>query len=122
MLTYGCGFCGLPGSGKTTLTQSVREICANIGRPTKIINLDPAGNSPECDFDIQNYVQVDDVMEQMKCGPNGSLLISLKYFIENNGLAELQNFILQNKNNYFLFDLPGQVECYVADDNLRMLF
>lgn len=29
---------------------------------------------------------------------------------------------MKNRNNYFLFDLPGQVECYVADDNLRMLF
>ena len=50
-----------------------------------IINLDPAAEefSYQCDLDIRDLITADDVMEEMKLGPNGALVYCMEYLMDN---------------------------------------
>ena len=49
------------------------------------MNLDPAAEklSYSPDVDIRELINTDDVMDYMKLGPNGGLIYSMEYLIEN---------------------------------------
>ncbi|CAL5983094.1 ATP-binding_protein [Hexamita inflata] len=115
-MRYGVVVIGMPGSGKTTLTRSFADIFKIIKRPAKSINLDPA-NETDFDFDVQGMIQTADVQEAFNLGPNASLLYCLEFL--NANFAVLSDYIISQPDCFFIFDLPGQVECYAADYNLR---
>ena len=50
-----------------------------------VINLDPAAEifKYRCDIDIRDLISLDDVMEELKLGPNGGLLYCMEYLIDN---------------------------------------
>lgn len=57
-------------------------------------------------------------------GPNGGVLEALEIFVNGDGVTELMNYIKskENSDKFFLFDTPGQVECFLSHGALRSLF
>ncbi|CAI9719593.1 Hypothetical predicted protein [Octopus vulgaris] len=104
---------GPPGSGKTTYCRGMSEFMRNLGRKVSIINLDPANDyipyTP--DINISELITLEEVMENLKLGPNGGLIYCMEYLDKN--LDWLVNKLkLIPKDHYIMFDCPGQVELY----------
>lgn len=111
---------GPPGSGKTTYCKGVKGFLTELGRPVRIINLDPANDVlPYQSFaSIHELITLSDVMESLKLGPNGSLIYCME-FLEKN-LTWLKNNLEPNSDcNYYLIDCPGQVELYTHNKAMR---
>ena len=116
MVYFGQIIIGPPGSGKSTYCAAVAKVMRSMGRKVGIINLDFANEEPpyKPEIDIQHLITVDDVMDHMKLGPNGSLMYCANYLKEN--CTWLENWILKlGADCYLLFDFPGQVELYTHD-------
>ena len=60
-------------------------------------------------------------MEEFNLGPNGAMLYCAEFLQQNlQWLSdELEKQLLKSKTNYFIFDLPGQVELYSNHESLR---
>ncbi|KAF0299007.1 GPN-loop GTPase 2 [Amphibalanus amphitrite] len=103
---------GPPGSGKTTYCAGMAELLRGTGRPVALVNLDPANETLPfaADLDLAELVTVEDVMRELRLGPNGALLYCLEYLEKN------MDWLLQRLaalgDKYILFDFPGQVELY----------
>lgn len=71
--------------------------------------LDPANDSLryEAAIDISELVTVEDVMEYVNLGPNGSLIFCIEYLEKQ--LDWLLEKLKKYTNYYLLFDCPGQV-------------
>jgi len=72
---------GPAGSGKSTYCSSLYEHCETIGRTMHVVNLDPAAeifNYPVA-MDIRELISLEDVMEDLKLGPNGALMYCMEY-------------------------------------------
>ena len=110
---------GPPGSGKSTYCRGMKEFLSSMGRKVAIVNLDPANdNLPyECDVDISELITLQDAMEKLKLGPNGSLVYCME-FLEKN-LEWLHKGLDKLRGHYFLFDCPGQVELYTHHSSVR---
>lgn len=117
---------GPPGSGKSTYCYGMYQFLSAIGRKLCIINLDPANDRlpyPDCELDIRDYITVDEIMEELNLGPNGSLL----YAMENLNDTLIEEFTNQvnkliTESNYLIFDCPGQVELFTHDNSLYKIF
>ncbi|ESQ37051.1 hypothetical protein EUTSA_v10003026mg [Eutrema salsugineum] len=105
---------GPAGCGKSTYCSSLHQHCETIGRTMHIVNLDPAAEvfSYPVAMDIRELVSVEDVMEELKCGPNYGLMRCMDYLEDSlyNWLdEELENFA---DDDYLVFDCPGQIEIF----------
>lgn len=105
---------GPAGSGKSTYCTNVFEHCQSIGRTVHIVNLDPAADHFEypVSVDIRELISLEDVMEELKLGPNGGLVYCMEYLEDNldDWLSEqLEDYI---EDDYLIFDCPGQIELY----------
>eukprot|EP00579_Thalassiosira_antarctica_P006315 CAMPEP_0201878478 /NCGR_PEP_ID=MMETSP0902-20130614/9630_1 /ASSEMBLY_ACC=CAM_ASM_000551 /TAXON_ID=420261 /ORGANISM="Thalassiosira antarctica, Strain CCMP982" /LENGTH=285 /DNA_ID=CAMNT_0048406135 /DNA_START=158 /DNA_END=1015 /DNA_ORIENTATION=+ len=82
-------------------------------RRIHVVNLDPAAEHFRYDvaFDIRDLISVDDVMDELQLGPNGSLVYCMEYLLENmDWLQEhLDNY---DDDEYLIIDCPGQIELY----------
>jgi len=117
---YGQVVIGPPGSGKTTYCQAMHQLLNDLGRPTALINIDPANeNVPyEADVDVAELIQLEDVMRAYKLGPNGGLVYCMEYLEKN--LDWLLNKIqIQLKDKYLIIDFPGQVELYTHNNAVK---
>lgn len=67
-------------------------------------------------------INVADVMEHLKLGPNGALMYCMEYLEENYDwlLSQLKQH--ENTTNYFIFDCPGQVELYTHHKSMSRIF
>lgn len=67
-------FIGTAGSGKSTLTATVKNWVEQRGLDTIIVNLDPGAESLPYtpDVDIRDWISLKEVMETNKLGPNGA--------------------------------------------------
>ncbi|XP_023331962.1 GPN-loop GTPase 2 [Eurytemora carolleeae] len=111
---------GPPGSGKTTYVGSMAELLRNLGRKVAIINLDPANENVEykADIDISDLIQLEEVMDSVKLGPNGGLIYCMEFLREN--FSWLMDRIEQlASNSYLLIDCPGQVELFTTNTAVR---
>lgn len=120
-MTYGQLVIGPPGSGKTTYCHAMSQFLKGTGRKVAVINIDPANDllTYEVAADISELVTVDDVMENLKLGPNGALIYCME-FLEKN-IDWLLNNIARLRNHYFLIDCPGQVELYTHHNSLKSI-
>ena len=103
---------GPPGSGKSTYCKGMKEFLREVGREVSVVNLDPANDMLpyECDLDISELITLEDTMEKLKLGPNGSLVYCME-FLEKN-IEWLHTKLRSVKSQYFLLDCPGQVELF----------
>jgi len=77
------------------------------------VNLDPAAESFEHtpDLDIKDLISLEDVMDEMKLGPNGGLIYCFEFLMEN--LDFLTDALDSLTEEYLIiFDMPGQIELY----------
>uniref|UniRef100_A0A1A7WJL9 GPN-loop GTPase 2 n=1 Tax=Iconisemion striatum TaxID=60296 RepID=A0A1A7WJL9_9TELE len=121
-LRFGQVVIGPPGSGKTTYCQGMQQFLASLGRKVVVVNMDPAneGMPYSCAVDISDLVTLDDVMDNLKLGPNGGLLYCMEYVEAN--LDWLESKLTQYSDCYFLFDCPGQVELYTHQHSVKNIF
>jgi GTPase SAR1 family protein len=114
---YGQIIIGPAGSGKSTYCNLIQSYAKNLQRNILIVNLDPAAEkiSYSPDVDIRELINTDDVMDFTKLGPNGGLIYSMEYLIENIDWLEDQIGTL-GPDDYVLFDCPGQLELYTHLD------
>ena len=75
---------GPAGTGKSTYCKTIQEHCQTTKRSMRVINLDPAAEEflYEASLDIKELISVDDVMEQLGFGPNGSLVYCMEYLLQ----------------------------------------
>ncbi|EAR83857.2 ATP-binding protein (macronuclear) [Tetrahymena thermophila SB210] len=116
---YGALVIGPSGSGKTTLCTGLQQFYKLLERDHAIINLDPANETMKYQYavDIKDLINLEDVMEELNLGPNGGLIYCMK-FIEDN-IDWLKERIAKLKGKYLIFDLPGQIELYMASDHVK---
>eukprot|EP00347_Sterkiella_histriomuscorum_P009593 403340612 len=113
---------GAPGTGKTTFCHGLQQLLNQLDRKHAIVNLDPGNDNMEyeCKIDIHELITQEDVMEEYKMGPNGSMIYCME-FLETN-IEWLEKKILeQSPTRYFIFDLPGQVEIYSNHQSLQRI-
>lgn len=129
---------GPPGSGKTTYCRAAQAFVTAHGRRCALVNLDPAVGADDelpysADVDVRELVTVADAMRAHALGPNGALTYCFEYLRANvdwleeqvRGCAAAGDGGEDDDDNgnvgcdYFLFDLPGQVELYTHHGALR---
>lgn len=66
---------GPPGSGKSTYCNGMQQYLTALGRKVAIINLDPANDKLpyDCAVDLIDLVSLEQVMKDLKLGPNGGM-------------------------------------------------
>jgi len=108
---------GPAGSGKSTYCHILQEHGLAMGpkhrRRLHVVNLDPAAEHFRYDvaFDIRDLVSVDDVMDELQLGPNGSLVYCMEYLLQNMDWLE-ENLDNYDDDEYLIIDCPGQIELY----------
>jgi hypothetical protein len=106
-------FIGTAGSGKSTLTASMQQWCKDRGLDAIIVNLDPgAENLPyEPDVDIRDWINLREVMDANRLGPNGAQIACADMIALNT--EDVKTSINSFKSDYILLDTPGQLELFV---------
>ncbi|ABN67099.2 predicted protein [Scheffersomyces stipitis CBS 6054] len=117
---------GPPGSGKSTYCYGMHQFMSAIGRKSCIINLDPANDRlpyPDCALDIRDFITLEEVMEELKLGPNGGLMYALES-LDETGIDHFIDMIteLVEDQNYLIFDSPGQVELFTHHNSIYKIF
>jgi hypothetical protein len=99
----------------------MKQFMHAIGRPSIIVNLDPANeNLPyEAAIDIMELITVQDAMDELKLGPNGALVYCMEYLEKN--MEWLDNKLKPFSEMYLLFDFPGQVELYTHHKGMKSI-
>ncbi|XP_050540605.1 GPN-loop GTPase 2 [Daktulosphaira vitifoliae] len=119
MPLYGQVVIGPPGSGKTTYCNEMSKYLTELGRQVAIVNIDPANDTLcyEAAVDVSDLITVEDVMEYVKLGPNGSLIYCIEFLEKRLDwlLEKLKNY----SNYYILFDCPGQIEIYTHHNSMK---
>jgi GPN-loop GTPase len=71
---------GPPGSGKSTYCDGMHQFLSAIGRPSSVVNLDPANDatSYKAALDVCSLVRLEDIMATTGLGPNGGVLLALE--------------------------------------------
>ena len=110
---------GPPGSGKSTYCLAMKTFLEELGRKVSIVNLDPANDELlyRCDADISELITLEDVMDKLKLGPNGSLVYCMEFLDKN--ISWLKSKLDDSGQEYFLLDCPGQVELFTHHQSVR---
>lgn len=103
---------GTAGSGKSLLTNALKNWYVNRGEDAIAVNLDPGVlELPyEADVDIRDRVQLQEVMENYGLGPNGALILAADLVATK--LGELQDDIDSFQAENVIVDTPGQTELF----------
>lgn len=129
LVIYGQLIVGPPGTGKSTYCFKMGEyLKAKYGAENvKVVNLDPGNDflPYTCGLNVCSLITVEDVMDRMKLGPNGSLLYAMQFIDENfqdevlNKLPGLFSKADKTQPCWILLDMPGQV---IARKHFQTLF
>jgi len=106
-------FIGTAGSGKSTITDTLKRWMELRGVDAITVNLDPgAENLPyEPDVDIRDWISLKEVMSSYGLGPNGAQIACADMLALNT--SDLKKSIESFKTDYVLIDTPGQLELFV---------
>jgi GTPase SAR1 family protein len=103
---------GTAGSGKSILTAAFSEWLKMSKQDVSTVNLDPGAMtlpfSP--DVDVRDYVNVTDLMEQYKLGPNGALVMASDLIADET--EKLSTEIEELQSDIVLVDTSGQMELF----------
>ena len=103
---------GTAGSGKSLLTNALKNWYVNRGEDAIAVNLDPGVvELPyDPDVDIRDRIQLQEVMESYGLGPNGALVLAADLVATK--LGELQEEIDSFQAENVIVDTPGQTELF----------
>ena len=80
---------GPAGVGKTTYCRQIQQHCASAQRRVvHVVNLDPACENLDPvrhytpAFDIKDLISLEDVVSELKYGPNGGLVFCMEYLAQ----------------------------------------
>lgn len=95
------------------------QLLEGLKRQPVVVNLDPANEHMQypCKVNIMELVTLQGVMEKEGLGPNGALVRCMEVLEAN--VQWLVQRLAPLKDNYLLFDLPGQVELFTHHQALR---
>jgi hypothetical protein len=103
---------GTAGCGKSTLTSVLASFMENNDLDVAKINLDPAARrlpyTP--DVDIRDYVDIDELMNQLSLGPNGALIAAVDMVAGQ--IDRIKDEVEATKSDYGIVDTPGQIELF----------
>ncbi|ORD93961.1 GPN3 [Enterospora canceri] len=106
---------GAAGAGKTTFATNFKEKQSRMA--VTLVNLDPVvRDRGQFDFDICDYVSVEDVMDEFDYGPNGGLFESLRYLEEiffPDETVDDESVPFLQPDSITIFDCPGQIELFL---------
>jgi GPN-loop GTPase len=71
---------GPPGSGKSTYCDGMHQFLSAIGRPSSVVNLDPANDATSytAALDVRSLIGLEEIMADAQLGPNGGVLLALE--------------------------------------------
>jgi hypothetical protein len=103
---------GTAGCGKSTLTSALAAFMENNDLNVAKMNLDPAAKrlpyTP--DVDIRDYVDIDELMNQLSLGPNGALIAAVDMVAGQ--IDRIKEDVEATKSEYAIVDTPGQIELF----------
>ncbi|BDC36285.1 MAG: GTPase [Candidatus Methanoliparum thermophilum] len=112
---------GTAGSGKTSFTASFQEWLKLLDIEVVTVNLDPGEmNLPyDPEVDIRDWINLYDVMEKFKLGPNGSQIVcSDEIALKADEIKDSINFF---DADIILIDTPGQIELFAYRETGKIL-
>ena len=103
---------GTAGSGKSTLTAALKNWYISRGEDAIAVNLDPGvlALPYQPDVDVRDKVDLEQVMEDYKLGPNGALILAADLVATK--LAEIQEEVDSYRPEYVIVDTSGQTELF----------
>ena len=103
---------GTAGAGKSLFTGAFSDWLKISKQDVSVVNLDPGAltlpYSP--DVDVRNYVNVDNLMEKHRLGPNGALVVAADLIADETD--RLSREIEELKSDVVLVDTSGQMELF----------
>jgi GTPase SAR1 family protein len=103
---------GTAGSGKSLLTGAFENWLKLSKQDVVTVNLDPGVSvlpySPE--IDVRDYVDVGDLMERYRLGPNGALVMAADLIADE--IEKLTTEIEELQTDLVLVDTSGQMELF----------
>lgn len=112
---------GTAGSGKTSFTASFQEWLKQLDIEVATVNLDPGEmNLPyDPEVDICDWVDLYDVMEKFKLGPNGAQIVCSDEIALR--ADEIKDAIESFDADIVLIDTPGQIELFAYRETGKIL-
>jgi len=103
---------GTAGSGKSLLTNALKNWYVERGEDAVAVNLDPGVVTLpyEPDVDVRQTIDLQGIMEEYSLGPNGALILAADMVAT--GLESIQEEIYSYKPEYVVVDTPGQTELF----------
>ena len=103
---------GTAGSGKSLLTAAFNEWLKVGKQKTATVNLDPGALTLPYvpDIDIRDYINIRELMEKYRLGPNGALIMAADLIAEQ--AERLGREIEDLKSDAVIVDTPGQMELF----------
>lgn len=103
---------GTAGSGKSLLTAAFAEWLKTAKQDVTTVNLDPGvvalPYAP--DLDVRDYVNIANLMEEYRLGPNGALIMAADLIAEQ--VETLSAEVEELNADLVLVDTPGQIELF----------
>jgi GTPase SAR1 family protein len=102
----------MAGSGKSLLVASFSEYLRSTEQNAITLNLDPGATALPYnpDVDVRAYVNIDDLMEKYKLGPNGALIMASDVAADH--MDEIRDELEEEAPDFVLADTPGQIELF----------
>jgi len=102
----------MAGSGKSLLVASFSEFVRSSEQNVMTLNLDPGATALPYnpDVDVRKYVDIYDLMEKYKLGPNGALIMASDLAADH--LEEIRGELEEEEPDFVLADTPGQIELF----------
>jgi hypothetical protein len=112
---------GTAGVGKTAITHAFQSWMLESGYGVTTVNLDPGMEDPafDPDVDIREWVNLKDIMQESKLGPNGAQIAAADMVALK--LEEIKSAIDQFNAEYVVVDTPGQVELFAFRESSRAI-
>ncbi|MFX1511134.1 MAG: ATP/GTP-binding protein [Promethearchaeota archaeon] len=103
---------GTAGSGKTHLTNALRDYLLTQEITIATVNLDPAvKNIPYgADIDIRDSIDIDEITERFNLGPNGAMIAATELVVGH--MEEIIEDLKDINPDVTLIDTPGQLEIF----------
>lgn len=103
---------GTAGSGKSTLAKAYKEWCTLQGYDSIVLNLDPGAETLpyEPEVDIRDWIDLQQVMEEYKLGPNGAQIMAADLIALN--AKEVADVVEGYRTDFIVVDTPGQMELF----------